>query len=103
MEIYLLIALLFIYALTAVLVKTDIMRRIWTIAYIVAFVLTMVAIAFLRGAHQDVMMTADSMNWYYVLYIFGSISAVLGVINIWMYRKALWHILYSPTVSSNKE
>lgn len=103
MEIYLLIALLFIYALTAVLVKTDIMRRIWTIAYIAAFALTMVAIAFLRVAHQDVMMTADSMNWYYVLYIFGSMSAVLGVINIWMYRKALWHILYSSATSNNKE
>jgi len=103
MEIYLLIALVFIYALTALLVKADIMRRIWTLAFIVAFCVTAVAIASLRVSRQDVMMTADSINWYYVLYVFGSMSAVLGAINLWMYRKPLWHILYPPAVAEHKE
>jgi len=103
MELYLLIALIFIYALTSVLVKTDIMRRIWTMAYIAAFAVTTIAIAFLRVSRQDVMMTADSMNWYYVLYIFGTMSAVLGIINIWMYRKPLWHMIYPLSASNYKE
>ena len=40
-------------------------------------------------------MNADQMNWYYILYLFGMISVVLGVFNLWIYRKALWQMLFS--------
>ena len=69
------------------------MHRIWTLAFIAAFVVTAIAIGFLRVTNQDVMMSADNLNWYYLLYIFGSMSVVLGVINLWMYRKPLLQIL----------
>ena len=47
------------------------------------------------AGRQDVMMNADQMNWYYILYLFGMISVVLGVFNLWIYRKALWQMLFS--------
>ena len=39
-------------------------------------------------------MSASQLNWYYMLYLFGTMSVALGVINLWMYRKALWTILF---------
>ena len=93
MELYLLIALIFIYLITAAMVNKNVVHRIWTLAFIVAFVVTAIAIGFLRVTNQDVMMSADNLNWYYLLYIFGSMSVVLGVINLWMYRKPLLQIL----------
>ena len=96
MELYLLISLIFIYVITALMVNKNVVHRIWTLAFITAFILTALSIGFLRINHQDVMMSADSLNWYYLLYVFGSMSVVLGVINLWMYRKALWQILKQP-------
>ena len=93
MELYLLIALIFIYLITGAMVNKNVVHRIWTLAFIAAFVVTAIAIGFLRVTNQDVMMSADNLNWYYLLYIFGSMSVVLGVINLWMYRKPLLQIL----------
>lgn len=93
MELYLLVALIFIYLITAAMVNKNVVHRIWTLAFIAAFVVTAIAIGFLRVTNQDVMMSADNLNWYYLLYIFGSMSVVLGVINLWMYRKPLLQIL----------
>lgn len=59
--------------------------------------------SFLRVTNQDVMMSADNLNWYYLLYIFGSMSVVLGVINLWMYRKPLWQILHNDNIEDDKE
>lgn len=93
MELYLLIALIFIYLITAAIIPPALVHRIWTLAFVAAFIVTATAIAFLRVSNQDVMMDADNLNWYYLLYIFGSISVVLGLINIWMYRHPLWNII----------
>ena len=103
MELYLLISLIFIYLITAAMVNKNVVHRIWTLAFIVAFVVTALAIGFLRVTNQDVMMSADNLNWYYLLYIFGSMSVVLGVINLWMYRKPLWQILRNDNSEDNKE
>lgn len=103
MELYLLITLLFIYLITAAMVNKDVVHRIWTLAFIAAFVVTVVAIGFLRVTNQDVMMSADNLNWYYLLYIFGSMSVVLGLINLWMYRRPLWQILSAKDDSDTKE
>ena len=103
MELYLLIALIFIYLITAAMVNKNVVHRIWTLAFIAAFVLTAIAIGFLRVTNQDVMMSADNLNWYYLLYIFGSMSVVLGVINLWMYRRPLWQILRNDDEADNKE
>lgn len=103
MELYLLIALIFIYLITAAMVNKNVVHRIWTLAFIAAFVVTAIAIGFLRVTNQDVMMSADNLNWYYLLYIFGSMSVVLGVINLWMYRRPLWQILRNDGEADNKE
>lgn len=103
MELYLLIALLFIYLITATMVKKNIVHKIWTLAFIASFSVTAVAIGFLRVTNQDVMMSADNLNWYYLLYIFGSMSVVLGVINLWMYRKPLWSILQNDDDDENEK
>ena len=103
MELYLLIALIFIYLITAAMVNKNVVHRIWTLAFIAAFVVTAIAIGFLRVTNQDVMMSADNLNWYYLVYIFGSMSVVLGIINLWMYRRPLWQILRNDDEADNKE
>lgn len=103
MELYLLIALIFIYLITSAMVNKNILHRIWTLSFIAAFVVTAVSIGFLRVTNQDVMMSADNLNWYYLLYIFGSMSVVLGIINLWMYRKPLWQILHNDNIEDDKE
>lgn len=85
------------------MVNKNVVHRIWTLAFIAAFAVTAVAIVFLRVTNQDVMMSADNLNWYYLLYIFGSMSVVLGVINLWMYRKPLWQILHNDNIEDDKE
>lgn len=85
------------------MVNKNVVHRIWTLAFITAFAVTAVAIGFLRVTNQDVMMSADNLNWYYLLYIFGSMSVVLGVINLWMYRKPLWQILHNDNIEDDKE
>jgi len=103
MELYLLIALLFIYLITASMINKTLVYRIWTLAFIVSFIVTALAIAFLRISNQDVMMSADNLNWYYLLYLFGSLSVVLGLINLWMYRKPLWSLLKTSKDAATKE
>lgn len=89
MEIFLFIALLFIYVLTAFTVPGVIVKRVWILAYVFAFVITAVSIMFISTGKQTVLMQESEMNWYYFLYLFGSMSVILGLINLWIYRKPL--------------
>lgn len=95
MELYLFLALMLMYILMAFFVKKNVQRKIWTLAFVVSFVVTAVSIGFLHVNNQDVMMSADQLNWYYLLYLFGSLSVVVGVINLWMYRRGLIEIFLS--------
>lgn len=47
-------------------------------------------------------MSANELNWYYLLYLFGSMSVVLGVINLWMYRKAVFRVFFSNDPDDDK-
>lgn len=77
------------------MVPQNILNRLWSLAFIASFVITAISIGFIRVSSQDVMMSADELNWYYLLYLFGSMSVVLGVINLWMYRRSVVKILFS--------
>ena len=103
MELYLFLALLLIYILTAFMVKKVILHKIWTLAFILAFVVTAVSIAFIRVSGQDVMMSANELKWYYLLYLFGSLSVVLGIINVWMYRRSIWKIMSASDSDDDDE
>lgn len=104
MEFYLIFTLFFIYLITSVLSNQTMIRRIWTASFIIAFLIASTALLLLRITHQDVMMQADMFNWYYVLYITGSLTLVLGLVNAWMYRKALWNLFnISADNTSDKE
>lgn len=92
MEIFLFIALVFIYMLMAFTVPSVIVKRVWILGFTVAFAVTAVSIMFISTGKQTVLMQESELNWYYFLYLFGSISVVLGLINLWIYRKALYHI-----------
>ena len=92
METYLFIALIFIYILTAFLLPERIRLQIWTTAYILACLITATAIIFIKLYATDTLMKVGELNWYYILYVFGSISIVLGLINLWMYKKGLIEI-----------
>ena len=89
MEVFLFIALFFIYVLTAFTVPVKIVKRVWIVAYTAAFLITSISILFVSSSTQTVLMQESEMNWYYFLYLFGSMSVILGLINIWIYRKDL--------------
>lgn len=93
MELYMFFAFLLFYIITAIMLDDNLRKRIWMIAFILSFVATSIAIGFIKGAKQDVMMNVEELNWYYFLYLFGMISVVMGVFNIWIYRKELWNIM----------
>ena len=97
MELYLFLSFILLYFLTSFFVKPTIQHKIWTFAFIIAFVVTSMSIGFLRVNQQDVMMSASQLNWYYMLYLFGSMAVVLGAINLWMYRKAIWKTLFTSS------
>ena len=103
MEVYLLLAFLLLYILMALFVSKNVMHKIWTLAFMAAFVITAISIAFLRVNNQDVMMSASELNWYYVLYLFGSLSVVLGLINVWMYRKPLVEMFLSNDTNDEEK
>lgn len=94
MELYLFLSFIVIYTISSFFVNDRIQHKIWTFAFIFSFGATSIAIAFLRINQQDVMMSASQLNWYYILYLFGTMSVVLGVINLWMYRKPVWNNLF---------
>lgn len=95
MEIYVLVALTFIYLVSAMAGNQELVRKIWTLAFIGAGFLTAGALFALRVKHQDVMLSADNFNWYFFLYVFGALSFALGIINLWIYRRALWRMLWN--------
>ena len=94
MELYLLVGLLFVYIVMSFIVDKAVMRRVWLLSYILAFVLTGISIEFLRANHQDALMSVNQMNWYFVLYVFGYISMALGMLNLWIYRKEVYEIIF---------
>ncbi len=103
MEIYLFLAFVLVYILMEFFVSKNVQHKIWTLAFIIAFIVTAISIAFLRVTSQDVMMAANELNWYYLLYLFGSMAVVLGLINLWMYRKPLWQMFFDDEQGEDKE
>lgn len=99
METYLFIALIFIYLITAAFLPHNIARRIWTLSYIISFIITLISIAYIKLYADETLMRAGELNWYYVLYVFGSISFILGLINLWIYRKGIKEIFATPNQS----
>ena len=84
MEIYLFFAFLLLYIVTSFILSENMLLKIWTLSFIFAFVVTSVALGFVRLSRQDVMMDANQLNWYYILFLFGMVAVVLGVFNVWM-------------------
>lgn len=101
MEIYIIAALAFVYIITALFDNENTVRKIWTLSFICAAFLTSGALFALRVKHQDVMMTADNFNWYFFLYVFGALAFALGLINLWIYRRALWQMFSLPPQTKN--
>lgn len=95
MELYLFFAFLLLYVVTSFILSKNMLRKIWTLAFIFAFIVTSIALGFVRLGRQDVMMDANQLNWYYILFLFGMVAIVLGIFNVWMYRKPLWRIIFS--------
>ena len=103
MELYMFLAFLLFYIITAIMLDDVLRKRIWMIAFILSFAATSIAIGFIKGSKQDVMMNVEELNWYYFLYLFGMISVVLGMFNLWIYRKALWNILFDSDDDDDQE
>ena len=95
MEFFLLVALIFIYILMAFSVPDVMLKRVWFLAFSLAFVFTAVSILFIATGKQTVLMQESEINWYYILYLFGSMSVILGLINMWIYRKGILSLFFS--------
>ena len=74
MELYLFFAFLLFYMITAFMLDEKTKEKIWLIAFIVSFLATSLAIAFIKMGRQDVMMNAEQLNWYYFLYLLSFFS-----------------------------
>ena len=94
MEIYLLVPLVLVYILTVFMIRKHSRQRLWLAAFMIAFVVTGIALSFLRFTNQDIMMNAAELSWYYILYLFASIMIALGIINLWVFRHSIWEILF---------
>ncbi len=103
MEFYLFISLFLIYILTSLMADKVIIRKVWLAAFMISFIVTAAAVSFLRFTNQEVMMNAAELGWYYILYLFASLMVVLGVINLWMFRKQIWKILFAKTPIDDEE
>ncbi len=101
MEVFLFIALIFIYLLMAFSVPDFILKRVWLLGFVAAFALTAVSILFISSAKQTVLVQESQMNWYYFLYLFGSMSVILGLINLWIYRKNVWHLFFETDTDTD--
>lgn len=101
MELYLFIALFLFYLLTSLVANKGLVRKLWLAAFLIAFVVTAVAVSFLRFTNQEVMMNAVELSWYYLLYLFASLMIVLGIINLWMFRKPLWKLFFSSEANGS--
>ena len=95
MELYLLIALFFIYLVMNFLLDKRTLEKVWLVSFILSFALTGVAIAFMRANHQDALMSVNQINWYFLLYAFGYVSMALGIINLVIYRKQLFSLIFN--------
>lgn len=95
MEVFLFIALVFVYILTAFAVPELIVKRVWLLGFVAAFLLTALSVLFIHTGRQTVLMQENEMNWYYFLYLFGSISVILGAINLWIYRKFIFRLFFA--------
>ena len=97
MELYLLFGLFLIYLITSLVLPKHHLEKVWTLSFFVCFIITAIAIGLIKVSGQDVMMSASELNWYYLLYLFGSLSVVLGFINLWLYRRGIWKIFFSDS------
>lgn len=93
LEIYLIVGFCLFYLVTVWLLDQQTKQKIWLVTFILAFLTTSLSITLIHGGQENVMMTANEINWYYFIYLFGMISLALAVINAWIYRKALGRIL----------
>lgn len=97
MELYIITALFIVYIITVFALSARHRRKIWTLAFITSFALTAVAIFFIRGNTQDVMLQTNEFNWYYFVYLFGSVAIALGLLNLWIYRQSLWEMFFDTS------
>ncbi len=93
-ELYLITAFFIIYLITAFALNRTSVKKIWTLAFMLSFILTAGAIFMIRGHTQNVMLTTNEFNWYYFVYLFGMITIALGLLNLWIYRTSLWQIIF---------
>ena len=96
-EVYILTGFLLFYLLTVWLLRPKVKRKLWMIAFMISFAITSIAISLIHGGQQDVMLTANQFNWYYFIYLFGMISIALALFNVWIYRHALWELLFDTS------
>ena len=70
----------------------NILKKIWTVAYMISFIITGISIFYIKLYATDTLMKVGELNWYYILYVFGSITLILGAILLWIYKKPLYSL-----------
>ncbi|MBO7556334.1 MAG: hypothetical protein J6T72_02930 [Alphaproteobacteria bacterium] len=103
MEIYLFAALLFLYFITVTVLNKSVLQKLWLASFMIIFAICALSLSFLRFSHQEVMMNAFELSWYYILYLSASVMVVLGAINLWLFRRELYRILFAKCDDENND
>lgn len=90
MEFYLFLAFIFLYFLMSFFVKKNVLHKMWTSAFVISFAITAAVIGVMRVSTYGGAMSWGEFNSFYMLYLFGSMSVVLGIVNLWMYRSSIY-------------
>jgi uncharacterized protein YjeT (DUF2065 family) len=101
MEIYLMIALGLMYLVSGGMLSPRGKKKLWTAAFGLSFLLTIVAVFLIKADADETLMRAGEVNWYYLLSAFGAISLVLGAIVLWMYRKEVFRLFFGEDDDSD--
>jgi uncharacterized protein YjeT (DUF2065 family) len=101
MEIYLMIALGLMYLVSGGMLSPRGKKKLWTAAFGLSFLLTIVAVFLIKADADETLMRAGEVNWYYLLSVFGAISLVLGAIVLWMYRKEVFRLFFGEDDDSD--
>ena len=96
MELYLFVALFLIYALTSLMADKFVMRRVWMGAFwfLLLSPRCRSAFAFYQPGSDD---ECDRTELVLYFVSFASLMVVLGLINIWMFRRQIWNVLFTRT------
>ncbi|MFI3242372.1 MAG: hypothetical protein R3Y43_07385 [Alphaproteobacteria bacterium] len=92
MGIYLLISLFVVYFVSYFVLGKIKHKKVWTLLFGASFVLMGLCLLLLKSVRSGGI-SIWGLDEYYLLYLMSSLVFLLGVINLWLYKKELFLLL----------